>query len=77
LRLGHEADNLSPVKNINHYETLDYSLRIGWIYEARDSFYDELETVVIGCPRSNIKIPLGGLNAKIWFEDQDRSSDGN
>jgi hypothetical protein len=43
----------------------------------KDSFYDQLETAVTGCPRSNIKIPLGGLNAKIWFEDQDRSSDGN
>jgi hypothetical protein len=36
-----------------------------------------LETVVIRCPKNDIMILLGNLNAKVWFKDQDRSFVGN
>jgi hypothetical protein len=43
----------------------------------KDSFYEELETVVIVCPRNDIRILLGDFNAKVGFKDQDRSVVGN
>jgi hypothetical protein len=46
-------------------------------YYIKGSFYDDLETVVIGCPKYDIKILLGDFKAKVSFEDQDRSAVGN
>jgi hypothetical protein len=43
----------------------------------KDSFYEELETVVIGCPKDDIKILLGDFTANVGFKDQDRSVVGN
>jgi hypothetical protein len=43
----------------------------------KDSFHEELETTVTGCPKNDIKILLGDFNAKEGFEDQGRSVAGN
>jgi hypothetical protein len=43
----------------------------------KDSFYEELETVVTGCPKNDIKILLVDFNAKVGLEDQDKSAVGN
>jgi hypothetical protein len=43
----------------------------------KDSFYEELENIVTGCPKNNIKILLGDFNAKVGFKDQGRSVVGN
>jgi hypothetical protein len=40
----------------------------------KDSLYEELETTVTGCPKNDSKILLGDCNAKLGFEDQDRSA---
>lgn len=37
--------------------------------EEKDEFYDELERAYDSCPRSDIKIVIGDLNAKIGRED--------
>jgi hypothetical protein len=43
----------------------------------KDRFYTELETLVTGCPKNDIKILLGGFIAQVGFKDQDRSFVGN
>jgi hypothetical protein len=41
-------------------------------HNIKNSFSDGLETAVIGCPKNDIKILLGDVNANIEFKDQDR-----
>lgn len=43
----------------------------------KNNFYEELETIVTGYPKNDIKIPLGEFNAKVAFEEQDSSAVGN
>jgi hypothetical protein len=37
----------------------------------KDSFYEELDTIVTGCPKNDIKILLGDFNTKVGLEYQD------
>jgi hypothetical protein len=43
----------------------------------KESFYEELETIVTGCTKNGIKILLGYFNAKVRFGDQDGLAVGN
>jgi hypothetical protein len=36
-------------------------------------FIEELETIVTGCPKNDMKISLGEFNANVGYQDQDRS----
>jgi exonuclease III len=69
LRVKGRFNNLSlicvhsPTKEKNEY--------------IKESFYEEVETIVTGCPKNDIKILLGDFNAKVGFGDQDGLAVGN
>jgi hypothetical protein len=44
---------------------------------TEDNFYKKLETGDTGCLKTDIKIILGDLNAKVGFENQEKSVFGN
>lgn len=44
--------------------------------DVKDAFYDDLETLLNSCPRHDIKIILGDLNAKIGKEAEFQSISG-
>jgi hypothetical protein len=38
----------------------------------KDTFYDAVEKAFSNCPRNDVRITLGDLNAEVGFENQQR-----
>jgi exonuclease III len=65
LRLRARFNNLSLICAHARTEEINECIK--------DSFYEELENVLTGWPKNDIEILLADFNAKVGFEDQDRS----
>jgi hypothetical protein len=48
---------------------LKFEARFSRGKHLKDSFHEELETIVTGCPKNHTKILLGDFGAKVGFED--------
>jgi hypothetical protein len=44
--------------------------------EINDKFYDDLETIIMKCPKNDVKVLLGDFNVMVGYEDQERAAVG-